>query len=451
MSENQISLPFGSEFSPSQISLPILLKICEAADGDRDKLESLILAKYFRGAKDAATKAMNSRLGMQSYLILDSDCKLTAIGQRLLSLIDDEQSLYKEFAKHILLNVNGLSFLNALDAIHNSGETITLAKMPTQLKPYGIVYPRGGKHPSIMRLWLDKTGVTNKQWLVDRTILNQLLGEQDKTSVLSELTLVQKAFIKALVNSGKCDEFQSASNIVKLASSVYGVVFPDKNLPSLVLNGLSDKGLIVATKTTTGRGAKPFLVKLHPDVSPEVIIPTLEQLKRQIDPKLYKLLQKPLKDIVKGLKSRSKYDKGIALEALAFKLMQILDMKYIATRLRGEQTGGAEVDLVFESDRLVYSRWQIQCKNTAQVSLDPVAKEVGLTHFLKSNVVVVVTTGRFSSEAIRYSDAIMKESNLAIVLIDGKDIKKVSESPEIIIDIFNKTASRTMELKKIVL
>ena len=62
---------------------------------------------------------------------------------------------------------------------------------------------------------------------------------------------------------------------------------------------------------------------------------------------------------------------------------------------------------------------------------------------------MVVTTGRFSSEARKYSDAVMKDSNLAIVLIDGDDIRKVSESPEKIIDIFNKSASRTMEIKKI--
>ena len=76
------------------------------------------------------------------------------------------------------------------------------------------------------------------------------------------------------------------------------------------------------------------------------------------------------------------------LEALAFKIMRLLDMTYVATRLRVNQTGGAEIDLLFESARLVFFRWQIQCKNTARVLLDDVAKEVGLTHFLKSNVIV---------------------------------------------------------------
>ena len=113
---------------------------------------------------------------------------------------------------------------------------------------------------------------------------------------------------------------------------------------------------------------------------------------------------------------------GLALEALAFKLMRLLDMTYVATRLRGAATGGAEVDLIFESARLVFSRWQIQCKNTPRVSLDDVAKEVGLTHFLKSNVIVVATTGEIGSEARRYADRIMVDSNLCMVLVNGQDL-----------------------------
>jgi len=89
-------------------------------------------------------------------------------------------------------------------------------------------------------------------------------------------------------------------------------------------------------------------------------------------------------DILSDLTAKDKHQRGLALEALAFKLMRLLDMTYVATRLRGTTTGGAEVDLIFESSRLVFSRWQVQCKNTANVSLDDVAKEVGLTHMLKA-------------------------------------------------------------------
>jgi site-specific DNA-methyltransferase (cytosine-N4-specific) len=38
------------------------------------------------------------------------------------------------------------------------------------------------------------------------------------------------------------------------------------------------------------------------------------------------------------LKSSDKHICGLALEALAFKLMRLLDLNYVATRLRGAAT-----------------------------------------------------------------------------------------------------------------
>ena len=127
--------------------------------------------------------------------------------------------------------------------------------------------------------------------------------------------------------------------------------------------------------------------------------------------------------------------------------MRLLDMTYVATRLRASNTGGAEVDLVFESARLVFSRWQIQCKNTARVSLDDVAKEVGLTHFLKSNLIVIVTTGEIGGEARRYANKIMADSNLAVVMINGEDLKCIERSPAAIVDVFSREAHHAMKLK----
>ncbi|MFD2030973.1 hypothetical protein ACFSKM_12980 [Ancylobacter dichloromethanicus] len=144
--------------------------------------------------------------------------------------------------------------------------------------------------------------------------------------------------------------------------------FPDKSLPQQVLNALKNAGYIEATKTTTGRGAKPFLVAPTPKLKAEILGPLLEQLKGQVDPKLVDLLTKPLVDIVEEIKSPHRYTAGMALEALAFKLMRSLAMDYVATRLRASSTGGAEIDLIFQSSRLVYSRWQVQCKKTLPAS-----------------------------------------------------------------------------------
>lgn len=88
-------------------------------------------------------------------------------------------------------------------------------------------------------------------------------------------------------------------------------------------------------------------------------------------------------------------------------------------------------------------------QNTARVSLDDVAKEVGLTHFLKSNVVVMVTIGEIGGEARRYANKIMADSNLAIVMLDGGDLSAISESPATIVRSFEREARHAMNLKKL--
>ena len=129
--------------------------------------------------------------------------------------------------------------------------------------------------------------------------------------------------------------------------------------------------------------------------------------------------------------------------------MRLIDLSYVATRLRGSATGGAEVDLIFESARLVFSRWQVQCKNTARVSLDDVAKEVGLTHLLKSNAIVMVSTGEIGGEARRYSNRVMADSNLCIVMLDKSDLALIESSPAAIVDVFNREARHAMDLKRL--
>jgi hypothetical protein len=44
--------------------------------------------------------------------------------------------------------------------------------------------------------------------------------------------------------------------------------------------------------------------------------------------------RKPLAAILEEIKVSDTYIRGLALEALAFKLMRLLDLEYVATRLR---------------------------------------------------------------------------------------------------------------------
>lgn len=454
-------LPFGSEFSPSQIDLPQLLELVEAHQGSPKDLQAAILAAFFSGhaarTTDAAkaernkrTLALNCRLGLLNYGIINDEARFTAFGRELYDLRGKDQEFYDALAKHILLHLNGMRLVSGIQAMMAAGEEVTLDTLRDGLAERGLHYPRGGKHPSMMRLWLEKAGVFGaRSWQVNPIRLRAVLGtEPEDFPALARFSGEQRAFLMALANMGVTTP-QPANEIAKLASATYGVRFPEKSLPKLVLNDLEAAGYITTTKTTEGRGSRPHDVEPTAKLKADVIVPLLEQLKGQIDPKLLDLLDKPLADILVEVESEDRYIGGLALEALAFKLMRSLAMAYVATRLRVSDTGGAEVDLIFESARLVFSRWQVQCKRTDRVSLEDIAKEVGLTHFLKSTVIVVITTGEVGREARRFSNHMMRQSNLCIVLITGADLDIIKTNPAYLVDAFRREAEHAMTLKKI--
>jgi len=455
---SRASLPFGSEFSPSQINLRQTLELIEQHAGNQAALQAAILATYFanhggtgpNAAKNRNTLAMNSRLGLKAYGIIDDTAHFTDFGRQLFDLRADEKALYETLARHILLNLHGMALVQCIRDMIAGGEDVSLNTLRSALAERGVDYPSGGKHPSMMRLWLEKAGVfVGSRWQIDDIHLREVIGTDPAMyRELSKFTAEQRAFLRALANTGMTDP-QPANEIVKLAAATYGVRFPEKSLPKLVLNALVAAGYITATKTTEGRGAKPFMVAPTAKVTVDLIEPLFDQLKDQTDPKLIELLRKPLAEVRTELKSDDINVKGLALEALAFKLMRLVDMDYMATRLRAAATGGAEVDLVFQSARLVYSRWQVQCKNTDRVSLDDVAKEVGLTAFIKSSVIVIVTTGTIGGEARRYANKIMRDSNLAVVMLDGADLDRISANTSQIVDVFNREARMAMELKRL--
>jgi site-specific DNA-methyltransferase (cytosine-N4-specific) len=300
-----------------------------------------------------------------------------------------------------------------------------------------------------MKLWLEEAGIFTGSWRVDPIALQAVVGAtvQD-IEALAGLTQEQQAYLKTLANMGGVGPFPS-NEIQRLAATTYGTQFNEKDLPQSVLYPLRDAGFIVLERGTkeAGRGAKPFMVTATPKMVTEVLNPLLEQFEGQIEPKLRSLLRLPLADILASLTSSDKHIRGLALEALAFKLMRLIDLDYVMTRLRGPATGGAEVDVIFQSSRLIFSRWQVQCKNTDRVALDDVAKEVGLTHLLKSNVIVIVSTGNIGGEARRYANKVMTDSNLCVVMVDRPDIARIEHNPAAIVDVFNREARHAMQIK----
>ena len=449
-------LPFGSEFSPARIDLPVLLELAHEHGADWKAFEDAVRDRYFSAHETSAYNkdklANNTKLSLRAYGLIDrKDTTLSEVGRTLYDLRDDASVLYETFARHILTNCQGMNFVQCILDMHASGEEIDLNKLRHWLQERGIAVPRGGKHMSTLRLWLEKSGVFVSRYRVDQTRLNQILGlDVEEFEALATFTPEQRAYLKAIVNlDGDGPHF--SNDVEKLAVATYGVTFNEKNLPKQVLYPLRDAGYVHLERGTreVGRGAKPFLVTATDKLANEIVTPLIEQIEKQTRTDLRPMLRKSLEAVRKEIESGNRHIRGLALEALAFKIMRLVDLTYVATRLRGDVTGGAEVDLVFESARLVFSRWQVQCKNTARVSLDDVAKEVGLTHFLKSNAIVMISTGRIGNEARRYANRIMADSNLCIIMVDGDDLALVESRPAAIVDVFAREARHAMDLKEI--
>jgi site-specific DNA-methyltransferase (cytosine-N4-specific) len=446
-------IPFGAQFSPNQIDLSQLLSLCEEHLDNRKELEAAIQQEFFStkggDAYNQAKLANNTALGMIAYGIIDRKGNLTDLGKELLLLKDNTLQLYKRFAQHILLKLRGMDLVQTAQDMQARGERFDLVKFRQWLEERGIHVPRGAVHMSSMRLWLEKAGlITSTDWQIDHSKLESLIGvKTTEIDTLAMLTPEQKAYLKTISNIPAKGPYP-ANEIEKLATQLYGIKYNEKMLPKQILYPLQDTGYIEITKPTGGRGAKPFLVKTTAKLKSELIAPLLEALEKQVASDLRPLLRKPLGDILKDLTHRNKHIKGLALEALAFYLMRLIDLTYIATRLRGQATGGAEVDLIFEGTRFIFSRWQIQCKNTPTVHLDDVAKEVGLTHQLKSNVIMIVSTGSISIEAYKYANQVRAIKPLQIVLLDGKDLRDIVENPFLLADKVMKQAPFAFVLDK---
>ncbi len=447
-------IPFGSEFSPSQINLAEVLDLVHQHCGSWRAFENAVRVAYFEKYPTSESNrrklANNTKLGMIAYGIIDQDVNFTEVGQYLYSIRHDEEALYTALAQHILRNLHGATLVQCVQDMHAAGETVDLRKLREWLRERGIHFPRGGKHPSIMRLWLEKAGVfVARGWRVNEQRFQELLGmSTTDLEVLASFSPQQRAFLKTLANMGGTGPYLS-NEIERLAHTTYGVRFNEKNLSKEVLYPLEKAGYITLERGTgpDGRGAKPFLVTPTPKLDAEIITPLISQLEQQVSADLRPVLRKPLTEIITEINDQDRHRRGLALEALAIRLMRLVDLTYVATRLRGEATSGAEVDVLFETTRLVFSRWQVQCKNTTSVSLDDVAKEVGLTHVLKSNVIVMISTGAIGPEARRYANRIMSESNLSIIMIDREDLSRIVQNPTTITAVLAREAEQAMKIK----
>lgn len=436
-------IPFAGNFSPKEVDLVRVLRLVEKASGSRSALELAIQKEYYeRPTTKPAQRpklAYNVALGMEKYGLVEKDATLTALGFQLLELSASPEKMYRRLARNILVEMPGAALLDTVRDMRAAGDPLSLINIRQALLDRGIHTPTATKSISLMRLWLDKAKVTTRDWRINEPVYREVLGlSEPELEALSGLSEEEQAILKVLAEIGVAVDSSRLRVAVERACAIR---LNEKGFAK-TLGPLVDLGFI-EFKAAGGKSAPVTPTK---QLLNDVTIPLVEQYGKGLPPKLRMLLRRPLAEIVESLDAATGHDKGLALEALAFKIMRSIGLEYRETRFRPKK-GRFEVDLLFDSRRLAYSRWQIQCKNTAQVNLEDVAKEVGLRYRLLSDVIAIITRGAIGGEARRYAGDVMARTSVSIVLIDRDDVDRIVADPTAIYEVLDREAGFAEEVK----
>ncbi len=456
---------FGSEFSPAVIdSFANLLELIHEHQPNRRELQRAIDKRFFAGkgknADPRKTLGDNTILAMIAYGIIERENKssihFTEFGQDLYEHRNDDQKLRDLMGRQCLARLAGVRVISSIQDLMRANIPLKKENIAKRLREEGLHVPTNGKHLNILRQWLEYAGALNATgatggdalWTPNEDRIRQLIGvTSTDIEQWSELTKPQYDFARAFALMGA--DTATSSEVRDMAISLYASEFPEGGLPQSVLHRLEEVGLITWEKTTTGRGAKAHKVFATKKLRSEFLGPILEQIATTMGHGYKRLARMSLTEIIQDLDRADKHRKGIALEALAFYFFRRLDLSFVQWRLRGKATGGAEVDMVVEGTRLMFSRWQIQCKNCVRVATEDLAREVGIATTIRSNVVMLISTGEVGGAVRAFAKKVMENTALHVIMLSGEHLRAIADNPAKLTILLNEQAGTAMTIKRV--
>jgi len=463
MAREDTDLPFGDAFSPAQLDtdkdgpseLVVVLELAKEYEGQPDAFDQVIADKFFSDSSEPLVRAKNVRLGLTSdsgYGIVDENFQFTDLGRELFELRDDEDELYDHFAVHILQNLHGMKVIQIIEDLLAEGRSTTNGNIKKELrKQYDFHIDKTSNHWSQMRAWLSKTGVVNTGthiYDIDRTKLEELVGADSDTILgLDGLTDEQQAFLRGLVLIDPKRPIPN-SKVRKVAETAYGAELPQSNVTRLILDPLEEAGYITWENPSDVTG-KPNLVETTEQFDTEVLKPLLEDIsERSGVPR--PVLRYSFDEIDERLDSESTHEKGMALETLAVKIGRILGLEFSGWRVRGQKTGGSEVDVVMDEVSTTFTRWQIQCKNIQDdLKTKHVAREVGIARMLQTNTILMIARSGVSDDAERFATRVMIQENISIIFLHGDDLAEFDSNPQHLAKTLEGEAGHIQRMKRL--
>jgi site-specific DNA-methyltransferase (cytosine-N4-specific) len=452
---NELRVPFTQQFTPEQTPMENLLILLENLKNTSRDLKSLIANSFFKSKADPEKLAGNTIISLKNYGIINKENNLTEFGLELVANRNSIDKVYELFAKHILINMHGIEIMETLREMKRAGLPIQLTTLPDELQKRGFKVKNNSSDLSGLFGWLRKAKILNN-YDINEPVYESIVGIKVKTiESLMHLDQEQIGFLRALV-AMNIDDWTPYNNVCSYAENLFSgeIRYNWKNIMNDVLKPLQENGFIEIRKkekqnlkTPEGRGGKTSDIKPRGKFFEEVAAPILEALYSSAGfQEIRDIRSKPLSEIIKDARQTTdSYKKGVALELLAIRLCQMLDLEFVKWRETDEGvTAGGEVDAMLHSSRLIYSRWQVQCKAT-HITLEAVAKEVGMNAVTLANVILVVGTGSATESAIKYRNRIVSNSNLNIIILEGKHLDAIINDRMALIEILNSQARDAMK------
>ena len=130
VTKRKSDLPFGSEFSPSQIDLVHVLELAALHGGDWRAFEEAVRSTWFDGHSTSdynrGKLANNTKLAMRAYGIIEKDASLTDFGS---SPLPDEgrrtRALSVSCSPHPAPS-KGMTLVGCIQDMEAAGETVNL-------------------------------------------------------------------------------------------------------------------------------------------------------------------------------------------------------------------------------------------------------------------------------------------------------------------------------------
>lgn len=456
-------IPEAEDFTPGVVNLNEVLHIVAKHAGDRTALRDAIWSRYFTAHAEKTTdpkkrkenqlkSAGNVIIGMKAYGIWSAETEqLTPLGQELLAAPSDDER-YAILARHILKNCNGLRVLRVIERMQGRQAAVGKTALEDELRKSGFHLSRATAHHTKLLQWLRKANVLpEKGYETNQTRLHELVGMTTSTiAALDRLSRAQRSFLATLwryctAMSARQVSVKKILNQMKFEQSA---TFKQDQVPTQIIKPLVKNGWIQHIAGSEGRGSRSGEVR----ATDALMTLELEQLtgykKSAIPPDVQDKLDTPLEKILDALESEDTHLKGVALELLALRIINDIALVPIKFRARSKRTHDAEIDLIAEGLHLHFSRWMFQCKNTATVNINDLAKEIGLAVLLHAHVVVLVTTGRFARTVTNQQREISAATHLQVILVSGDVLAEYRKrGAEAIQEYFHKQAGIMQGIK----